>query len=295
MQPRQGRVHGIVDRRAFCRLRRRHVRLPDDAAFDVIHEIERGSGNAGVVAVKHRRGDRKALRVQRADHAELAIDGVRGREQLARRLSPQHVTARGRLQEVCGIGLTALELAHAERRHEIGEARSEKRFEPRHVDREPAGKFLGSGKRGLAVNRHGDVRGPICYDTFKLIGYALPMDLYHHDQVPFTCWVISEGLLHEPFVVVDVGVQGGEHPRWGLLGEQVRVYGFDAISEAIDRITAAGIHPHQVFHAIALRTQDSERTVFLLESLSEAVPHRLRFARCSALRMGFDGTPDASA
>jgi hypothetical protein len=65
------------------------------------------------------------------------------------------------------------------------------------------------------------------------------MDLYHHDQVPFTRWVISEGLLHEPFVVVDVGVQGGEHPRWGLLGEQVRVYGFDAISEAIDRITAA--------------------------------------------------------
>ena len=49
-------------------------------------------------------------------------------------------------------------------------ARSEKRFEPRDVDREPAGKFLGSGKRGLAVDRHGDVRGPICYATFKLTG-----------------------------------------------------------------------------------------------------------------------------
>ena len=49
------------------------------------------------------------------------------------------------------------------------------------------------------------------------------MDLYHHDQVPFARWVIGEGLLHEPFVVVDVGVQGGEHLRWGLLGDQVRV------------------------------------------------------------------------
>src|ERR1700730_17614642 len=54
------------------------------------------------------------------------------------------------------------------------------------------------------------------------------MDLYHHDQPPFTLWVIEDGLLHEPFVVIDVGVQGGEHPRWELLGDQVRVYeGFD--------------------------------------------------------------------
>ena len=40
------------------------------------------------------------------------------------------------------------------------------------------------------------------------------MDLYHHDRPPFTRWVIENGLLHEPFVVIDVGVQAGEHPRW---------------------------------------------------------------------------------
>ena len=85
------------------------------------------------------------------------------------------------------------------------------------------------------------------------------MDLYHHDQVPFTRWVTSKGLLHEPFVVVDVGVQGGEHPRWGFLGDQVRVYGFDAISEAIDRITAAGVRPHRVFRAMAIGNEDGER------------------------------------
>ena len=90
------------------------------------------------------------------------------------------------------------------------------------------------------------------------------MDLYHHDQVPFTRWVVSEGLLHEPFVVVDVGVQGGEHVRWGLLGDQVRVYGFDAISEAIDRITAAGgVRPHRVFRAIAIGNEDGEREFFV--------------------------------
>ena len=89
------------------------------------------------------------------------------------------------------------------------------------------------------------------------------MDLYHHDQVPFARWVISEGLLREPFVVVDVGVQGGEHLRWGLLGDQVRVYGFDAIAEAIDRITAAGVRPHRVFRAMAIGNEDGEREFFV--------------------------------
>ena len=90
------------------------------------------------------------------------------------------------------------------------------------------------------------------------------MDLYHHDQPPFTLWVIEDGLLHEPFVVIDVGVQGGEHPRWELLGDQVRVYGFDAISEAIDRIkkVKAG-RPHRVYRAMALGNEDGEREFFV--------------------------------
>jgi FkbM family methyltransferase len=89
------------------------------------------------------------------------------------------------------------------------------------------------------------------------------MDLYHHDQVPFARWVISKGLLHEPFVVVDVGVQGGEHLRWGLLGDAVRVYGFDALAEAIDRIKAAGVRPHRVFRAMAIGNEDGEREFFV--------------------------------
>jgi hypothetical protein len=97
------------------------------------------------------------------------------------------------------------------------------------------------------------------------------MDLYHNDQAPFTRWIITDGLLHEPFIVVDVGVQGGEHLRWGLLGDQVRVYGFDAISEAIDRIKAAGVRPYRVLRAIAIGNEDGERE-FFVPPMDECAP-----------------------
>ena len=89
------------------------------------------------------------------------------------------------------------------------------------------------------------------------------MDLYHHDRPPFTRWVIENGLLHEPFVVVDVGVQAGEHPRWDLLGDQVQVHGFDAIHEAIDRLTEKGPRPGRVYRPVALGNEDGERTFYV--------------------------------
>ena len=157
MQPRQRGVHGVVDRGALGRRGPRHVRLPDHAALDMRHQVERRAGDIGVVAVDERRGHREALRVERGDHPVLAIDGVRGRQQLARRLAPQHVAARGRRQEIGGIGLAALELAQLERAVEIGQARGEKGFEPRGIDGEPGGDVLGAGKCGLAIDRgHGD-------------------------------------------------------------------------------------------------------------------------------------------
>jgi hypothetical protein len=156
MQPRQRGIHGVIDRCALGGLGIGHVRLPDDAAFDVIHDIERRAGDAEIIAVNERRGDREALGMQRADDAELAVDRVRGRQQLARRLSPQHVAARGRRQQVGGIGLPALELAHVQRTCEVRQARGEKGLEPRGIDGERAGSVLGSGKRGLAIDgRHG--------------------------------------------------------------------------------------------------------------------------------------------
>src|SRR5215510_4885577 len=91
----------------------------------------------------------------------------------------------------------------------------------------------------------------------------LAMDLYHNDQADFTRWVIANAYLQEPFVAVDVGVQGGEHIRWGLLGDRVRVYGFDALSEAIDRIAAQGQRPNRVYRAMAIGNEDGEREFYV--------------------------------
>ena len=92
------------------------------------------------------------------------------------------------------------------------------------------------------------------------------MDLYHNDQADFTRWVVANAYLQEPFVAIDVSVQGGEHIRWGLLGDRVRVYGFDAISEAIDRITAQGRRPNRVYRAMAIGNEDGEREFYVPEN-----------------------------
>ena len=60
------------------------------------------------------------------------------------------------------------------------------------------------------------------------------MDLYHNAIPFFTHWVMHNDYLHEPFVIIDVGVQGGPHPRWEYLGNRAHIYGFDPISEVID-------------------------------------------------------------
>ena len=60
------------------------------------------------------------------------------------------------------------------------------------------------------------------------------MDLHLNYAAPFTRWAVERRLMHQPFVVVDVGVQGGENPRWHVLGDHLVVYGFDAIEEVIN-------------------------------------------------------------
>ena len=83
------------------------------------------------------------------------------------------------------------------------------------------------------------------------------MELYHHSSPPFTAWILGSGLLREKFVVVDIGCQGGEHPRWALLGGNVEVYGFDPIGEAIDSLTKSAA-PGRQFFAMALGETDGE-------------------------------------
>ena len=62
------------------------------------------------------------------------------------------------------------------------------------------------------------------------------MNLFTNANAEFTDWVVKAGFLREPFVLVDVGVQGGESPSWHRLGDYLVVHGFDAIEEAIDQL-----------------------------------------------------------
>ncbi len=152
MQPRQRRVHVVVDLRALGGIGGRHLRLPEHAAVDIGHDEERRADDGFVGAVEHRLGDREALRVQRADDAVLAVDRVRGRQQLAGRLSPQHIAAQRRFQHVGRIRLAALELAHQQRPGKARHMLAQIGFEPPDVEPQRLGHVLGAGKGALAVD-----------------------------------------------------------------------------------------------------------------------------------------------
>jgi FkbM family methyltransferase len=83
-------------------------------------------------------------------------------------------------------------------------------------------------------------------------------ELYHNVTPFFTEWVIRGGHLHEPFIVIDVGVQGGPHPRWEYLGNCARIYGFDPISEVIEALDKTK-GPNHFYRATALGNEDGER------------------------------------
>jgi FkbM family methyltransferase len=88
------------------------------------------------------------------------------------------------------------------------------------------------------------------------------MDLYHHSNPAFTKWVTAAGLLAEKFVVIDVGVQGGEHPRWQFLGPYVEIHGFDPIIEVIDQLRSRK-EARRHYHNLALGNEDGDRLFFV--------------------------------
>jgi FkbM family methyltransferase len=91
-------------------------------------------------------------------------------------------------------------------------------------------------------------------------------DLGYTQRPRFTEWVMRRGLLETAFTLVDVGVQGGIHPRWNALGRALRVYGFDPLEEAIAPLVHFNLPNHE-YHAIALGDQDGERDFFVPEAL----------------------------
>jgi FkbM family methyltransferase len=89
------------------------------------------------------------------------------------------------------------------------------------------------------------------------------VELAYNLDARFTQWVVRTGRLEEPFVLVDVGVQNGEHKRWHQLGDRLIVHGFDAIEEVVDQLRSrsAGT-PNRHYHWIAAGDADEERDFY---------------------------------
>jgi FkbM family methyltransferase len=87
------------------------------------------------------------------------------------------------------------------------------------------------------------------------------VELAYNLDAAFTRWVVTQAYLREPFVLVDVGVQHGEHPRWHQLGKYLIVHGFDAVKEAIDELTRRNAGKrNRHYHWFAAGAMDEERT-----------------------------------
>jgi FkbM family methyltransferase len=93
------------------------------------------------------------------------------------------------------------------------------------------------------------------------------MDIFFNTNPEFTRWIVSSGALREPFVVIDVGVLGGENPRWHFLGDHLVVHGFDAIREVVDELTARNSNAsNKRYHWLAIGNEDGEREFFFKPS-----------------------------
>ena len=89
------------------------------------------------------------------------------------------------------------------------------------------------------------------------------MDLGINHNADFTKWVVSAGLLTEPFVLIDVGVQGGENIRWRPLGDHLVVHGFDPIEEIVQQLTEENRgRSNRHYYCMAVGNADGEQAFY---------------------------------
>ena len=173
VHPMQAREHVrelVIQSAALDRRDLGEERIGEHAAMDTIHQIERCPDDRGVFAEDVRARHRHAAPLQRGDDAILAIDRVRGRQELARRLPAQHVLAAARADVVRRVRLPALELAHVDGPGEPAHALDEIALQRRDVDAVD----LAYG-RGVGRARDPDGHGPALYrrddGRYAAIGY----------------------------------------------------------------------------------------------------------------------------
>src|SRR5262249_2484394 len=89
------------------------------------------------------------------------------------------------------------------------------------------------------------------------------MDLAWNRNPEFTKWVVSAGLLAEPFVLIDIGVQGGDNVRWRALGDHLAVHGFDPIEEVVQKLIKESCgRSNRHYHCMAVGNADGERAFY---------------------------------
>jgi FkbM family methyltransferase len=93
-------------------------------------------------------------------------------------------------------------------------------------------------------------------------------DLHFNANPRFTQWVVSKTILQEPFVVLDVGVQGDANPRWNFLGDHLVLHGFDPIAEVIDGLIKSNAgRRNRHYHNLAIGQTD-EQTTFYFDAVN---------------------------
>src|SRR5262245_41281361 len=91
----------------------------------------------------------------------------------------------------------------------------------------------------------------------------MSVDLAFTDNAKFTKWVVSQRLITEPFVLIDVGVQGGEHIRWDPLDDYLIVHGFDPIEEVVQKLMELNqSRSSRHYHYMALSDTDGEQSFY---------------------------------
>src|SRR5262249_5105750 len=113
------------------------------------------------------------------------------------------------------------------------------------------------------------------------------MDLVYNADPRFTKYIVESAAMNEPFVVVDVGVYGGENPRWQFLGDQLVLHGFDAIKEVSDELSEKEkLFPNKRYHWMAIADYDGEKEFYFTPSN----PTNSSFGRPVSSRRYADGT-----
>src|SRR5262249_55518130 len=103
----------------------------------------------------------------------------------------------------------------------------------------------------------------MCHQSSRCGGGPGKMDLAWNRNADFTKWVVSAGLLREPFVLIDVGVQGGKNARWRALGDHLVVHGFDPIEEVVQSLIAEERgRPNRHYHHMAVGNADGEQAFY---------------------------------